>query len=334
MVLLALLFLLEAVLRLWGRDYGNSPADADPYLNWVHPRDYRFTSFSPSGEFGGFPVYFDREGRRAPLPEQAMPKVITKSVWMLGDSFTEALQVPYDSSFAGRLAATAPHTLVLNYGVTGYSPVQYYLLLKQLLQQPAVKPSLVVLTLYSNDVRDDSTLLSRAVFDPSDQSISAINGGSKRSWKALLRRSYVVKNINRVYLQWQYSRAHPDTSTTVFRDAAGLEERPVLEQTLTGTYLEKIAALLKSHQVALLITAIPSRYKTVVDPQAGTSFADHVKSWAAVHQLPYCDLEQGFLNAAPAIRQTYFFRKDIHCTGAGHARIGDLLVPCMAIYLK
>lgn len=334
LVLLGLLFLLEALFRLNGKDYGNSPADADPYLNWVHPRDYRFTSFSPSGEFGGFSVYYDKEGRRAPLPEQAMQKAIAKSVWLLGDSFTEALQVPYDSSFAGRLAAAAPHTLVLNYGVTGYSPLQYYLLLQQLLQQPAIKPGLVLLTLYSNDVRDDSTLLGRAVYDGAGTTITAINGGTKRSWKALLRRSYVVKNLNRVYLQWQYSRKHPETGTTAFRNADGLEERPLLENTVTGIYLEKIAAMLKAHQIRLLITAIPSRYKTVVDTQAGASFAENVKNWCAAHQLAYCDLETGFLQDPPEKRQTYFFRKDIHCTAAGHARIGDLLVPCMDVYLK
>ncbi len=334
LVLLGLLFLLEALFRLTGKDYGNSPADADPYLNWVHPRDYRFTSFSPSGEFGGFPVYYDREGRRAPLPEPAMPKAVTKSVWLLGDSFTEALQVPYDSSFAGRLAAAAPHTLVLNYGVTGYSPLQYYLLLKKLLDDPGVLPGAVVLTLYSNDVRDDSTLLQRAVYDGTGTTITAINGGTKRSWKALLRRSYVVKNINRVYLQWQYARKHKETGTAAFQNADGIEERPVLENTITGIYLEKIAAMLKARQIAFFLTAIPSRYKTVADPNAGSSFADHVKRWAAAHELPYCDLETGFLQDPPEKRQAYFFRKDIHCTAAGHARIGDLLVPCLDVFIK
>src|SRR5688572_10805366 len=116
-----MLLIVEIILRIAGVGHSNSPTDADPVLNWVHPKNYLYKMYSPSREFGGYKVYFDSCGRRSQLQGVARGKLkSTMSVVLLGDSFVEALQVPYDSSAVGILSAQYPRTQVLNYGVTGY----------------------------------------------------------------------------------------------------------------------------------------------------------------------------------------------------------------------
>ena len=56
---------------------------------------------------------------------------------LLGDSFTEGLGVPYEKTFAGRLAnhLASKGGTILNAGVTSYSPILYYYKTKYLLQE-------------------------------------------------------------------------------------------------------------------------------------------------------------------------------------------------------
>jgi lysophospholipase L1-like esterase len=334
-VLLLLLALVELGLRMAGKDYGNVPTNADPRLNWVHPRDYRYTVFSTTGEFGGHTVYFDSVGRRAALPGQspALPSS-APTLLFLGDSFTEAIQMPYDSCFTGRLAKSLTGTRVLNYGVTGYSPVLYYLQLQQLLAKPSVSPTAVVITLYANDVRDDSAALRRARMDKASGLITAIDGGEKNSLKAWLRQLYLVKNLNRIYRQWDYRQNAAEKPVTDFRKENYIEERPALHGTLTAEYLLHCKTLLEQRKIPLVVTVIPSLYKTVLDTAATGSFADQVRDWCQTAGIPYLDLERGFVQDAEQLRKQYFYPVDIHCTPAGHARIASLLEPTMQALLQ
>ncbi|HYE55354.1 MAG TPA: hypothetical protein VD996_10935, partial [Chitinophagaceae bacterium] len=143
-ILIALLLLTELVLRVLGYGYSNSPADADPYLHHVHPRDHLFKCYTPGGEFGDFMVYYDTLGRRTmpPDPLKQKPRPMNSIVFM-GDSFVEGLQVPYDQSFIGLIEKKLYRYRFLNYGVTGYSPLLNYLQCNKMLQDHKVFPQAV-----------------------------------------------------------------------------------------------------------------------------------------------------------------------------------------------
>lgn len=325
-VLIVLLGLLEIVLRVWGRGYNNAPVDSDPVLDWVHPNDYAYTSYGPSGEFGNFTVYFDSLGRRSQLPQKASPRPPgSQTIAFIGDSFVEALQVPYDSSFTGRLAARYPGISFVNYGVTGYAPVLYYLQCRRMLTEHHLRPQQVVMVLYSNDVREDSAFLSRAVY-ASNGEIAAINGGRKNSLQALLRRSYVVRLVRKAVIRWQYARRAKDTRTvdgTVVNDL--LEEASRLEHTLTEQYILKTDSLLKKNGVAFYVTAIPSRYIHFTRDTTFRSFAKISREWAVGHGLKYIDLQQAFDRATFMRHEKFFFNIDVHCNARGHGVIADAL---------
>ena len=115
--------LAELGLRVIGLGYSNSPPISDPVLHHKHPPDYESVSFTPSGEYGGHRVRYDsqglvsdpdgdREAEAAPGPRFR--------VAFMGDSFVEALQVPWASSFVGLLGGRVEdQALVKNFGVTG-----------------------------------------------------------------------------------------------------------------------------------------------------------------------------------------------------------------------
>jgi lysophospholipase L1-like esterase len=327
LVLLGMLLIVEIVLRIAGMGYSNSPTDADPVFNWVHPKNYLYKMYSPLREFGGYEVYFDSFGRRSQLPRIARqkPKSIA-TVAILGDSFVEALQVPYDSSTVGILSNRFPGTDVLNYGVTGYGPVYYYLKCKQMLTEHKVRPAAVFMVLYSNDVDDDSAALNRAVFDNVSQEIIAINGGKKNSLKALLRESHLIRLCRKAFITWKYLRktkGRPSENRLVINRL--VEESPSLDSTLSEQYILKTASLLKQHHIPFYLTAIPSRYVNFTRDTSASTFAPKAEYWAAKNQIPFINLRRSFDSVSTHTAQKLFYNTDVHCNASGYSLIADAM---------
>ena len=104
-------------------------------------------------------VYDDRGRVRA--SDDQCESDATVHFALMGDSFVEALQVPIDHPFYGRLVhAAKPGVCVENFGGSAYSPALYYLQYKNAIA--ATHPKHVLLLLYSNDVSEDTTNLALA----------------------------------------------------------------------------------------------------------------------------------------------------------------------------
>jgi hypothetical protein len=76
-----------------------------------------------------------------------------KRVAVLGDSFVSTLGVPYEETSTTLLETKLKNSEVLNFGVNGYGPIQYFLLL----QKKAIhySPDLVIMVIYiGNDLYD------------------------------------------------------------------------------------------------------------------------------------------------------------------------------------
>src|SRR5687768_8285119 len=136
MVAIILLAILEIVFRKLDFGYGNSPLDSDRILHHVHPKNYSFNSYNPNNEYGGFKIYYDEYGNRYNPAENNKNK---NEIWFLGDSFTEALQVEWDSSFVGRIGRASNYSSV-NFGTSSYSPLLYVVQLRNLLKNKTAKP--------------------------------------------------------------------------------------------------------------------------------------------------------------------------------------------------
>jgi hypothetical protein len=324
LVLAALLLLTEVVLRIMGYGYSNSPADPDPYLHHVHPNNHLFKVYTPGGEFGDFMVYYDSLGRRSKLPDSIRngPRPVKGFVFM-GDSFVEGLQVPYEQSFMGLVEKQLPQYQFLNYGVTGYGPLLNYLQCRKMLHEHKVFPHAVVMLLYSNDVRDDSTYFRRSVRDSTGQ-VLAVNGGKKNSLVAFVRQFYLARAIRKAYIRWKFQRQFKNPQQVNGVPVRGLlEEQPGIENTLTEQYLLETDSLLQANNIAFYLSAVPSRYENLTGNHSLTTFSEKAGAWAHAHGIPFIALDSAF-TVAGMKGEKLFYNIDIHCNAAGHRVIAEV----------
>src|ERR1017187_8554500 len=131
----------EVGLRIWGPDVlamGNQYVfyHFDPVLGWDNLPNMQ-GQFSRS-EFS-YPVKINSNGLWDAEIKPKQPGEFRVAV--LGDSFTWGLGVAYGGRFTEVAEALEPKINVLNFGVSGYSPIQY---LFQLDKVFALKPDYIV----------------------------------------------------------------------------------------------------------------------------------------------------------------------------------------------
>src|SRR6185312_10459264 len=100
--------------------------EIDDRLGWSHARGREKSFVNEAGE--SVLVRQNSLGLRGPEYDLAAHSGLTR-ILVLGDSFTEAVQVSEDDSFAGRLRSSKPGMQVLNAGVGAYGTVQEYVYL-------------------------------------------------------------------------------------------------------------------------------------------------------------------------------------------------------------
>ena len=306
----------EAVLRIMNMGFGNSPMEPDPYLHHVHPRNYAFVQQHPSGELGGFAIEYDGDGRvvrsRAEPPQAPLPCRVA----LMGDSFTEAGQVPFAESFAGLLEASARGTCeVRNYGVRSYSPAIY--LVQWTREVRRWQPTIVFVLIFGNDVREDVAYLSTSVRD-ADGWPTAIEGPADGWLVSQLRRSYVARFGRMVGLRalWAWEHTGEDQWTV----GGVVEEHPEWSGPTPGL-MEELGRRVAADGTQLVVMAVPSRYRLMGDgriPITGPDFHDTVRTFATERGMNFLDLRTPFERASRA-GFPLFFLQDIHFTADGHS---------------
>ncbi|MEO8502435.1 MAG: SGNH/GDSL hydrolase family protein [Acidobacteriota bacterium] len=150
----------EAALRVLGVSHPNFYGP-DPVRGWGLIPGSRGWWRSEGEAF----VEINSDGFRGPSRVRPKPPGVLR-VAILGDSCAEAVQVPYEATFAARLErslATCPgvgarRVEVLDLGVSGYGTTQELLTLRD--QGLSFAPDVVLLAFYSgNDVRNNSRTL-------------------------------------------------------------------------------------------------------------------------------------------------------------------------------
>lgn len=142
---------MEALVRVSGRD---RPLlwEPDPQLGWRHiPNAALRWREEGDGQVLINGLGF-RDAERTERKDDGVFRIV-----VFGDSTTEAVQVNLDQTFTqlleGRLRGCRPRVEVLNFGVSGYGPLQEYLLYT--LRGRAFSPDLVIqATFLDNDVAD------------------------------------------------------------------------------------------------------------------------------------------------------------------------------------
>jgi hypothetical protein len=156
------------------------------------------------------------------MPEDVGPKGPNeKRILILGDSYTEAYQVPGASRFteiADRALRADPKTKewrVINGGVENGCPAQYHLQLNQWL--PELKPDIVVIHLAPNDVADDQSYQRWYGYEFDDQGMPKAVKATTRLW--LQKNVFLIRAVEVMAVTgrapWLAALGFPDASPEV-----------------------------------------------------------------------------------------------------------------------
>lgn len=265
-----------------------------------------------------------------------------RRILFMGDSFTEGVGVPFESTFVGLTAAALePHGVeVLNGAVSLYSPTIYERKTRWLLQDLGLRFDELVVFVDISDVLDETAYR----LDADDHVVL----------EGLVRR-----HADRAARAWARSRGEPealgrflDQHTLLLGfayDALRARFAPPLHYIAGWTFdpallaeygqsgltrarerMDALAALLQARGIKLRIAVYPWPDQILMGDRASLQ-ARFWKSWADGHQAPFLDLFPVFIGDEPP-RQTvrrYYIPGDVHWNEAGHRRVAEQLVTAL-----
>ncbi len=323
MGLLVALLMAELALRISGLGFGNSPMEPDAFLHHVHPKNYTFVQQHPSGELGGFRIDYNDEGRVVGGSSRTFPTGVPHGgssrgfpcrIALLGDSFTEAGQVPFPESFAGRLEDLAGDTCeVRNYGVRSYAPSIY--LVQYTRELRTWKPTHVFVLLFGNDLREDVTYMATSSRDAAGFP-TAIHGPGGGWLESRLRELYVARFVRMVTQRLAWAWQHRGEAHSLVGGV--VEENPDWTELSANLVLE-LNRRVRADGAQLVVMAVPSRYQLMGDgkiPVTG-DFHEKVKAWTSANGVAFLDLREAFKRESRP-DNPLFFLQDIHFTRQGH----------------
>lgn len=317
----------ELLLRAMNLGFNNVPLNPSDTSHHVHPENFQFTAYSPSGEWDNFIVRTDQYGNRiVPSSCDPAPSSQQHSLYLLGDSFIEGFQVDDSHSIAGMIEKKLCKRgyQVQNLGVSSYSPILSYVHFKRYLKRSgttSLKGSTVVQVLYDNDVDGDNEYAKLARLQ-SDGSVTVPSHDSLSPLQQLSRYSYIARLVRRAQLTLEElgnKNIRMDAGAAQVSKEDSHSSCPVDGKNLKTTrqYLEKTSQLVNSLGGVYILSAIPANRTRF----RGSPYPCY-REIASDLGITFIDAPQG-LWSAPA---SYYFRKDIHLNPSGYKLVADNLI--------
>lgn len=336
----------EAGLRIWGPDVlamGNQYVfyHFDPVLGWDNLPNMQ-GQFSRS-EFS-YPVKVNSNGLWDAEIKPKQPGEFRVAV--LGDSFTWGLGVAYGERFTEVAEALEPKINVLNFGVSGYSPIQY---LFQLDKVFALKPDYIVVAFcLGNDLTDN---VSYSPYNhPKPYVTLSADGGSfvvkgyplpetTGAGPVLIGAASASRIVGMI--KFVYDQMHkPKGEGEVTEDEALVyvppeKLKPNEAETVRNIYKlnELILAAMKKKITAELG---PDRFAVLLVPtkfEIGQSLSNQSANRNYVGDKILASLSHlgiPAIDGRPVIVASDFWKVDAHWRPSGHAKIGKLLAKFIA----
>lgn len=350
--------LLELALRSFGPvlpgSYRTGPLiEPDPVLGWRNiPGSvtwYRTPEYTVR-------VEVNAQGRIGPVIADRNPAGPPR-VLLLGDSFMQAAQVPYEDGFTRRLerelAPRARFELV-NAGVASYGTDQEVLLLEQ--QYDEVRPDAVVLLftvsndVWNNDWRLESTRQAKPkpYFEPAGESGLTLRrlGPNDLSildhLRATLARSALLTTLKSgVFDRVTDARALAEAQRRqldVLDEPAG---EWVRAWEITDLIFERLARFARARALPVVVVIAPDGCQVHME-LCGGSTARHA---SAVPQrqlagslarlgVPVIDLLPGFRERAQRDGTSLYFHQDLHWNARGNALAAEIVARTLPELLK
>lgn len=315
------LIIIEILLRILGIGYGGSPINSDPILHHVHPANYTFMAYSPVNVHGEHLIHYDEDSLSAD-PYQTKPKLenIKYRIAFIGDSFTEAVQVPYSDSFVGILQSSSTISEIKNYGTASYSPILELLQWREKVIH--FQPTHIFVLLYAADIREDEGYTIKALYSDEGK-LLAVPGLGGGKLVRLLRKSYLVRLIRKSQLEIKWTIENWGEEKTITEDY--VELNPNISS-LTAGFILTLANEAKESGSNFTLMAVPSKYhlREGKNDTSYIQFSDKLKKWANENSINFIDLVEPFEEASKTGKRL-FLERDVHFDESGHKVVAETL---------
>ena len=270
-----------------------------------------------------------------------------RRIAVIGDSYVEALQVPYDRSVAERLQAhlaqAGSAVDVYRFAISG-APLSHYV---YMIEHEAVQyaPDVVVIVLVHNDF-DESFRFMAGRYTSSFMKLTLTNGRVtaeippapyKESWRDRLRQLATVRYF---YYRWQVSPALlrglvlGSARAEAPRFEANIDVNEVLSRlpdvgAATDYLFGRLAALGRDLGFEILLVMDANRGPIYagaeVRPEGASALNVLAREMAARHGLGFLDLTEAFTRAWQAEGARFEFASDGHWNERGHQVAADAI---------
>lgn len=272
-------------------------------------------------------------------------------LWFLGDSFVSALEVDGNKRFTNILEDEL-NTPIYNFGVNGFGPVQYAILLDSLLEK--AKPKHIYILIYiRNDLYDVTgiedwihgfqrpILKENNLVYPKNELSNSVKNDQKKYLKKnpirledsqlynLIQFAFLPKtDKRRIPPELDLLKTQPDslllsafqatfTAIKWMQNSATKNGMPitfVLAPTIVQVEQDLWTYLIQENDLN------PNKYD-INAPQ------NRIKSWAKENQIEIIDLFDGLVSDYKINKKPLYFKKNQHWTPAGHKVVARILYP-------
>jgi hypothetical protein len=341
----------EIGLRLFAGDLAGEPVTGnqyqfyryDPELGWSNQPGARGT-FERS-EFS-FELAINSHGLRGPEITREKPPG-AKRVAVLGDSFTWGVGASQADLYTTLVERALPNAQVLNFGVSGYGPIQYFLQTGKVL---AFDPDVVVIAFcLGNDFVDNVFWQRYRYYKPfarlDDAGELVIDGypipNVKRFpnkydtgfVKALHDGSYLFRLLDKTLLGLvgslgNYGQRGPQVSENQKDMYVKPLDAPENDQLvrINAKLLGRIAAAYTARGIPVVVLAVPTKC------EFGDCFPDLKEPTDATHRALRRSTEGlplTLIDPTPSLTLADYWVKDGHWRPSGHRKVADALIPAL-----
>lgn len=327
---------------------------SDPYYHHgLLPNRSQLTHWGPIE----YPIATNSLGFRDSRVREVSRKTDRHRILFIGDSHTEAVGVPFEESFTGRLRARMDTTRIeiLNGAAVSYSPKLYYYKTKYLLEEVQLDVDELFVFIDISDVQNEYAYED---FSPSE---TVIEEGMLYLNNQLRQHSFIYYAIRKLYLEQQraafYSKVsqgeiarnntvdlyhtffshfhdevllnNPEFHTTIsewYSDESLYQRWGKHGVELMTRYMIKLVNLCHQHRIPVTITVHPWRTQI----RRGELTDRHTRYWsrfAEKYQLEFVNLYSPFIDELPGeeVIQNAYIPEDNHWTATGHQWVADKL---------
>ncbi|MBF0274180.1 MAG: SGNH/GDSL hydrolase family protein [Nitrospinae bacterium] len=268
----------------------------------------------------------------------------------LGDSFAFGWGAEKNEVFSEQIEASSHKKIEsYNFGVSGYSTLQEYLLFKHEVLQ--FNPDIAVIVFYDNDVNDNFDAMSRPVLKKTSEGfVTDYQGVTPENFQAFIHQDksfletglkktvgHFLKNIKNFFRQNSYAYNFISKRTKQLERKLKAENNGKKKETkwLAEEYiLKKWVKLCQEQNIKLFIAIIPNKLEIqthTINLNGGKIYKNpnrkKMVTFCKENKIPYLDVTE---QLSQEEKEHYHYRLDDHFTPFGHRHYAQQLLQKIA----